>query len=153
MSKLSFFLHHLGSALHTSADELSFFSASQIQMTSLISAVETREKLMSLLMGGLVQLQEIPRSAERTAAKSFFLWKGEPKVAGKVVMEDALKSICNVRERLVHELEVGERLLGRSEETMTAAEKDYKARLWMILDRLFCAEAKLDELVMILKDF
>jgi DNA-directed RNA polymerase III subunit RPC3 len=46
----------------------------QIAKVAMITSKEVRERLYAMLKAGLVQLQEVPKSADHTPSRTIFLW-------------------------------------------------------------------------------
>lgn len=71
----------------------------------MIPASESRQCLFKMFRGGIVQMQEVPKSNDHHPTRTFYLWNVNlPKVYEKL-MDDMYKTIRNLRMRLTHERE------------------------------------------------
>lgn len=77
----------------------------QVTHYSMIPASESRTVLFKMHRGGIVQLQEVPKSNDHHPTRTYYLWNVNlPKVYEKL-NDDMYKTIRNLRMRLTHERE------------------------------------------------
>jgi uncharacterized protein YaaW (UPF0174 family) len=127
----------------------------------MLPAKDTREHLALLCTHGISDIQEVPKSADRAPSRTIFLWFVNLEKCYMEILMDLYRSIANVRQRSRHELAIRQRLLEKMERKDVSAnqnllsEADKKAveRLNKVIEKLSISEARLDEMVMIFRDF
>ncbi|KAG2175484.1 hypothetical protein INT43_001131 [Umbelopsis isabellina] len=133
----------------------------QVQKLAMLPAKDTREQLALLCTHGICDIQEVPKSADRAPSRTIFLWFVNLDKCYKEILMDLYRSIANVRQRSRHELAIRQRLLAKMERKDVSAnqnllsEADKKAveKLNKVMEKLAVSEARLDEMVMIFRDF
>jgi DNA-directed RNA polymerase III subunit RPC3 len=66
---------------------------------ALIDLRETRERLLQLFAHGLIELQDVPRSADHNPQRTIYLWKYSASVASALLKKLLLKGYANLLER------------------------------------------------------
>jgi len=133
----------------------------QVQKLAMLPAKDTREKLALLCTHGICDIQEVPKSADRAPSRTIFLWFISLEKCYQELLMDMYRSIGNVKQRIRHELATRQRLLEKMErkdvsenqDLLSAADKKAIDELNKRTERLEVSEARLDEMVMIFRDF
>lgn len=133
----------------------------QVQKMAMLSAKETREKLAPLAIHGFIELQEVPRTTDRAPARTFFLWHVPLQKCYTILLEDIYRTLANIQQRKRVERDQRSRLLEKTERSdvkgnlqlLGDADRQRLEALKRITERLECAELRLDEVVMWLRDF
>ncbi|PKK75818.1 hypothetical protein RhiirC2_735627 [Rhizophagus irregularis] len=61
-------------------------------------AVKARQKLTELMSGGFVQIQEVPRSADRAPSRTFYLWDIDYKKCYDVLLNNYHQTLANIHQ-------------------------------------------------------
>eukprot|EP01006_Ploeotia_vitrea_P056963 TRINITY_DN68140_c6_g1_i1.p1 TRINITY_DN68140_c6_g1~~TRINITY_DN68140_c6_g1_i1.p1 ORF type:complete len:483 (-),score=59.53 TRINITY_DN68140_c6_g1_i1:85-1338(-) len=75
----------------------------QITSLAMASKKDVHVLLYKMMTGGVVQLQEVPRSTERNPKATFYLWYVDPAVLYTHIQNQVLKTIRNLRTKMAHE--------------------------------------------------
>ncbi|KAJ6004832.1 RNA polymerase III Rpc82 C -terminal [Penicillium herquei] len=134
----------------------------RLQEISFLPWKDLRQTLSSMQTGGFVDLQEVPKDAQRQPSKTIFLWYYDPDRVCGSVLEDTYKAMSRTmqrikveRERLKDFLEKTERsdVKGHEEEYLTEEELERLQR-WKDKEALLLAEvARLDDMVAVFRDY
>lgn len=134
----------------------------RLQEISLLPFKDLRQVLASMQAGGFVDLQEVPRDAQRQPSRTIFLWFYDPDRARNSVLEDIYKAMSRClqrikveRNRLKEFLEKTERsdVKGNEERYLSEAEL-ITLQQWRAKEALLLGEvARLDDMVAVLRDF
>lgn len=114
-----------------------------------------RQMLYALVKAKLISLQEIPRGADRTPARSFYCWGVPTDKVLEMLLESFLFSWCNIRIRLDAEESTVRPLQQRVHisDTLTAADQERWAAWNKAADRLENAMSRLNSLIQLFRDF
>ncbi|KKZ63191.1 DNA-directed RNA polymerase III subunit rpc3 [[Emmonsia] crescens] len=134
----------------------------RLQEISLMASKELRQVLARMGAAGFVDLQEVPRDAQRQPSRTMYLWFFDPDRVATMVLEDTYKCMSRCLQRIGVErnklkffLEKTERtdVKGNEEKYLSAAElKTLKE--WRDKEALLLGEVgRLDELVAVLRDY
>jgi DNA-directed RNA polymerase III subunit RPC3 len=133
-----------------------------LQEIVLMPVKEVRQILAKLQQAGFVELQEVPREAQRQPSRTIYLWFYDPDRVGKMLVMDTYKCMArcmqrmNVeREKLRATIEKSERsdVSGQEEKMLARAELE-ALKAWRRKEaRLLGELARLDELIFVLRDF
>ncbi|KAI8645635.1 RNA polymerase III subunit RPC82-domain-containing protein [Parasitella parasitica] len=134
---------------------------SQVQKLAMLPPKDTREKLALLKTKGFVEIQEIPRSADRAPGRCFHLWYVPLEKCYEELLVDAYRAICNLQQRKEYELSIRRRLIDKTlrrdvlenPDLLSDGEKKEIANMDKIIERLEVAKSRMDSVVMILRDF
>lgn len=134
---------------------------SQVQKLAMLPPKDTREKLALLKTKGFVEIQEIPRSADRAPGRCFHLWYVPVEKCYQELLVDSYRIICNLQQRKQNELAIRKRLIDKinrkdvieNPELLSEGEKREIAAMDKILERLEVSKSRMDSVVMILRDF
>jgi transcription initiation factor IIE alpha subunit len=134
---------------------------SQVQKLAMLPPKDTREKLALLKTKGFVEIQEIPRSADRAPGRCFHLWYVPLEKCYEELLVDSYRIMCSLQQRKGRELEIRKRLIDKinrkdvleNPELLGEGEKKEIASMDKILERLEAAKSRMDTVVMILRDF
>ncbi|KAF5840075.1 hypothetical protein DUNSADRAFT_17810 [Dunaliella salina] len=88
----------------------------QVADMSMLPPKETRELLYRMLQGGFVFLQDIPKTADRAASRTFYTWHVEWEPVSDHFSTNLYRAAGNVWARLQHELAKNKELLDLVEE-------------------------------------
>jgi RNA polymerase III subunit RPC82 len=132
-----------------------------IQETGLLSAKDMRQTLSALHTMGFIELQEVPKDAQRQPNRTMYLWFYDEVRVQKALLEELYKTMARLYERLQHErgkmkptLEKVARLgcEGREEDYMIPAEvlllQQYQRKETWLLGEI----SRLDDSVALLRD-
>ncbi|KAJ5934632.1 RNA polymerase III Rpc82 C -terminal [Penicillium verhagenii] len=134
----------------------------RLQEISLLPFKDLRQTLSSMQSGGFVDLQEVPKDAQRQPSKTIFLWYYDPDRVCSCILEDTYKAMSRTLQRIKFErgrlkdfLEKTERsdVKGHEEEYLTEEELELLQR-WKDKEALLLAEvARLDDMVAVFRDY
>lgn len=134
----------------------------RLQEISLLPFKDLRQTLASMQSGGFVDLQEVPKDAQRQPSKTIFLWYYDPDRVCSSILEDTYKAMSRTLQRIKVErgrlkdfLEKTERsdVKGHEEEYLTEEELELLQR-WKDKEALLLAEvARLDDMVAVFRDY
>lgn len=134
----------------------------QLAGIALRKSTSIRSTLSSLQEAGHLELQEVPKTADRAASRTIFLWYYDPDRARLNVLHDIYKALSRTLQRIIHErsevqplLEKAERtdIVGKEEEYLSKAEVRAIKRFKIIEEKLLGQVGRLDRQVMIFRDF
>ncbi|KAL2360397.1 RNA polymerase III subunit C82 [Blastomyces dermatitidis] len=134
----------------------------RLQEISLMAFKELRQVLARMETAGFVDLQEVPRDAQRQPSRTMYLWFFDADRVARMVLEDTYKCMSRCLQRIGVErnklkffLEKTERtdVKGNEEKYLSPAElKTLKE--WRDKEALLLGEVRrLDELVAVLRDY
>ena len=134
----------------------------RLQEISLLPFKDLRQTLASMQTGGFVDLQEVPRDAQRQPSKTIYLWYYDPDRVCSSILEDTYKAMSRCLQRVKFErtrerdfLEKTERtdVKGHEEEFLSEAELEH-LRNWKAKEALLLAEvSRLDDMVAVFRDY
>ncbi|KAJ5775924.1 uncharacterized protein N7511_000935 [Penicillium nucicola] len=134
----------------------------RLQEISLLPFKDLRQTLASMQKGGFVDLQEVPRDAQRQPSKTIYLWYYDPDRVCSSILEDTYKAMSRCLQRIKFErererdfLEKTERtdVKGHEEEFLSEAELEH-LRNWKAKEALLLAEvSRLDDMVAVFRDY
>lgn len=134
----------------------------RLQEISFLPWKDLRQTLSSMQTGGFVDLQEVPKDAQRQPSKTIFLWYYDPDRVCSSVLEDTYKAMSRTlqrikveRDRLKDFLDKTERsdVKGHEEEYLTEEELE-RLQQWKDKEALLLAEvSRLDDMVAVFRDY
>ncbi|PLB43115.1 DNA-directed RNA polymerase III subunit rpc3 [Aspergillus steynii IBT 23096] len=134
----------------------------RLQEISLLPFKDLRQVLASMQAGGFVDLQEVPRDAQRQPSRTIYLWYYDPDRIRNSVLEDTYKAMSRCLQRLQFErnrlkefLEKTERsdVKGNEERYLSEAELTLLEQ-WRAKEALLIGEvSRLDEMVAVMRDY
>ncbi|KAE8145726.1 DNA-directed RNA polymerase III subunit rpc3 [Aspergillus avenaceus] len=134
----------------------------RLQEISLLPFKDLRQVLASMQAGGFVDLQEVPRDAQRQPSRTIFLWFYDPDRVCNSILEDTYKAMSRCLQRLRFErsrlkefLEKTERsdVKGNEERYLSEAELALLEQ-WRAKEALLLGEvARLDDMVAVMRDY
>ncbi|KAL5336343.1 RNA polymerase III subunit RPC82-domain-containing protein [Aspergillus crustosus] len=134
----------------------------RLQELSLLPFKDLRQVLASMQTGGFVDLQEVPRDAQRQPSRTIYLWFYDPDRIRDSILEDTYKSMARCLQRLKFErgrlkdfLEKTERsdVKGNEERYLSEGELE-RLRQWRTKESLLLGEvARLDDMVAVMRDY
>jgi DNA-directed RNA polymerase III subunit RPC3 len=134
----------------------------RLQEISLMASKDLRQILARMAAAGFVDLQEVPRDAQRQPSRTIYLWFYDADRVRTVVLEDTYKSMSRCLQRIAVErsklkwfLEKTERtdVKGNEERYLSAAELK-TLQEWREKEALLLGEVgRLDDLVAVLRDY
>ncbi|KAL2830359.1 DNA-directed RNA polymerase III subunit rpc3 [Aspergillus pseudoustus] len=134
----------------------------RLQEISLLPFKDLRQVLASMQTGGFVDLQEVPRDAQRQPSRTIFLWFFDPDRIRDSILEDTYKSMSRCLQRLRFErgrlkefLDKTERsdVKGNEERYLSEGELE-RLRAWRAKESLLLGEvARLDDMVAVMRDY
>lgn len=134
----------------------------RLQEISLLPFKDLRQVLASMQAGGFVDLQEVPRDAQRQPSRTIYLWFHDADRICASVIEDIYKAMAGClrrlkseRERLKEFLEKTERsdVKGNEERYLSEGELRSLSR-WREKEALLLGEvSRLDDMVAVIRDY
>ncbi|PLN77079.1 DNA-directed RNA polymerase III subunit rpc3 [Aspergillus taichungensis] len=134
----------------------------RLQEISLLPFKDLRQVLANMQAGGFVDLQEVPRDAQRQPSRTIYLWYYDPDRVRSSVLEDTYKTMSRCLQRLRFErvrlkefLEKTERsdVKGNEERYLSEAELTLLEQ-WRAKEALLVGEvSRLDEMVAVMRDY
>lgn len=134
----------------------------RLQEISLMASKDLRQILARMEAAGFIDLQEVPRDAQRQPSRTIYLWFYDPDRVRMMVLDDTYKSMSRCLQRIAVErnklkwfLEKTERtdVKGNEERYLSAAELK-TLQEWRDKEALLLGEVgRLDDLVAVLRDF
>lgn len=85
----------------------------QVHKLGLLPQKEVRHRLYELFQSGIIDSQEVPKTQDRAPSRTIFLWSANPLKALAILLENLYQSMCNLYERLDHEICQRKRLLSK----------------------------------------
>ncbi|PGH18845.1 DNA-directed RNA polymerase III subunit rpc3 [Helicocarpus griseus UAMH5409] len=134
----------------------------RLQEISLMASKELRQVLARMEGAGFVDLQEVPRDAQRQPSRTMYLWFFDPDRVATTILEDTYKSMSRCLQRIGVErnkikffLEKTERTDVKGNEEKYLSEAELKMlKEWRDKEALLLGEVgRLDELVAVLRDY
>lgn len=134
----------------------------RLQEISLLPFKDLRQVLASMQSGGFVDLQEVPRDAQRQPSRTIFLWFYDPDRVRNSVLEDTYKAMSRCLQRLKFErsrlrdfLDKAERSDVKGNEELYLSEAELKILgQWKAKEALLLGEvARLDDMVAVFRDY
>ncbi|EOR02769.1 hypothetical protein E3P92_01914 [Wallemia ichthyophaga] len=131
-----------------------------ISTLGLLSMKETRETIGKLQTSGLLQLQEVPKSADRAVHRTFYLWYVDLPKAYLALSAKLYKTIANLIERKRRERSIRADVLARADRRdvredaslLAKSDQDRLAELKHIIEMLDVAILRSDVATFVLKD-
>ncbi|SCV67112.1 BQ2448_5758 [Microbotryum intermedium] len=126
-----------------------------------LTVKEARETIARLRAMSFIESQEVPRSADRAPARTFYLWYVDyPKVV-RTLLDHQYKALANLQVQKTQLMERSSKVLEKSERTdvredpklMDSRDKQLLDELEKLMEALIVAEMRIDSQVFILKDF
>ncbi|KAI2794266.1 DNA-directed RNA polymerase III subunit rpc3 [Penicillium oxalicum] len=134
----------------------------RLQEISLLPFKDLRQTLASMQTGGFVDLQEVPKDAQRQPSKTIFLWYFDPDRVCSTLLEDTYKAMSRTLQRIKFErsqrrdfLEKTERsdIKGNEERWLSEGELE-QLRRWKDMEALLLGVvSRLDDMVAVFRDF
>lgn len=134
----------------------------RLQEISLLPFKDLRQTLASMQAGGFVDLQEVPRDAQRQPTKTIYLWYYDPDRICSSILEDTYKAMSRCLQRIKFERERERDFLdktertdvkGHEEEFLSEAELEH-LKYWRAKEGLLLAEvSRLDDMVAVFRDY
>ncbi|RAH48538.1 putative DNA directed RNA polymerase III subunit Rpc82 [Aspergillus brunneoviolaceus CBS 621.78] len=134
----------------------------RLQEISLLPFKDLRQVLASMQSGGFVDLQEVPRDAQRQPSRTIYLWFYDPDRIRDSILEDTYKAMSRCMQRLRFErsrlkefLEKTQRsdVKGNEERYLSPAELTLLGQ-WRSKEALLLGEiTRLDEMVAVMRDY
>ncbi|GAN01008.1 RNA polymerase iii subunit rpc82 [Mucor ambiguus] len=134
---------------------------SQIQKLAMLPPKDVRFKLDVLLTHGIVDIQEVPRSADRATSRSFHLWFVSIDKCFDALITEIYRTITNLQQRKNEELVRRSRLLEKlsridvlaNMQLLNEIDKAEVSKMDTIVSRIEIAKDRLDAMLMIFRDF
>ncbi|CEP18481.1 hypothetical protein [Parasitella parasitica] len=133
----------------------------QIQKLAMLPPKDVKLKLGILLLNGIVEIQEVPPSSDRSKSRSFHLWFVSIEKCFTELIADIYHTITNLQQRKNEELLRRSRLLeklGRIDvlanmELLNEIDKAEVAKMENVVAKIEISKDRLDAMLMILRDF
>lgn len=130
---------------------------------ALMKQKDIRTKMAEMQMAGMVDIQEVPRDASRTTARTIFLWHFDPERVSSILLDSVYKAMSRCLQRLEIEKRRASGILAMAERTDVRETSEEEvlddAQLRMLEDirakeeTLLGQIGRLDELVGIFRDY
>ncbi|KAF9943339.1 DNA-directed RNA polymerase III subunit RPC3 [Mortierella alpina] len=133
----------------------------QISRLSMLPVKTVREKLTTLHTFGVLSLQEVPKTTDRTPSRTFYLWEVLLDRAADSMAEKLYQTMANLRQRRFAEKMKRQVLLDKCERTdvkenkdlLNSAERKELDSLNGIMELLEVQELRVAEMVVTLRDY
>ncbi|KKA22203.1 DNA-directed RNA polymerase III subunit rpc3 [Rasamsonia emersonii CBS 393.64] len=134
----------------------------RLQEISLLSSKDLRQVLGGMQATGFVDLQEVPRDAQRQPSRTIYLWFYDPDRVCRNLLQDTYKAMSRCLQRIRFErnrlrefLDKTERSDVKGNEERYLSEAELKTlQQWRDKEALLLGEvSRLDDLVAVLRDF
>ncbi|KAI1943870.1 RNA polymerase III subunit C82 [Ophidiomyces ophidiicola] len=134
----------------------------RLQEISLMASKDLRQLLGQMAGAGFVELQEVPRDAQRQPSRTIYLWFYDTDRARMMVVEDSYKAMSRCLQRIRFERQKLKYFLEKTERTdVKGNEERYlspnelqKLKTWKATEAMLLGEvARLDDLVSVLRDY
>ncbi|KAG0234636.1 RNA polymerase III subunit C82 [Actinomortierella wolfii] len=133
----------------------------QISKWAMMPVKDVREKLTTLYTFGVLNMQEVPKSADRAPSRTFYLWEVLPDRASEALVEKLIHTMANLRQRRFVERAKRQILLEKCERTdvqandglLSSGDKRELEVLNNMLEMLEVQELRIADMVMTLRDF
>jgi DNA-directed RNA polymerase III subunit RPC3 len=134
----------------------------RLQEISLMSSKDLRQVLGGMQSTGFVDLQEVPRDAQRQPSRTIYLWFYDPDRVSRNLLQDTYKAMSRCLQRLRFErnrlkefLDKTERSDVKGNEERYLSETELRTlQQWRDKEALLLGEvSRLDDLVAVLRDF
>ncbi|KAG0224909.1 RNA polymerase III subunit C82 [Actinomortierella wolfii] len=133
----------------------------QISKWAMMPVKDVREKLTTLYTFGVLNMQEVPKSADRAPSRTFYLWEVLPDRASAALVEKLIHTMANLRQRRFVERAKRQILLEKCERTdvqandglLSSGDKRELEVLNNMLEMLEVQELRIADMVMTLRDF
>lgn len=140
--------------------ELGHLESDKIAESAMVPANNARLLLHRLYKANYISLFYLQQSKQHNPLNAMFLWYVDPEKMKKTVLQNACKALYNLRLRRQHEVEVGKDWIERAKEAGETDENNDSEldklnynKFCQGLERLDDASLKLDEILMLFKDF
>ena len=133
-----------------------------LQEITLLPPKDLRQVLANMQGGGFVDLQELPREAQRLPSRTIYLWFYDPDRVRRNVLQDTYKTMSRCLQRIKFERSQLKEFLDKTERSdIKGNEERYLSEAELVLlqqwrdkEALLLGEvARLDDLVAVLRDF
>ncbi|OJJ44866.1 hypothetical protein ASPZODRAFT_17782 [Penicilliopsis zonata CBS 506.65] len=134
----------------------------RLQEISLLPFKDLRQVLASMQAGGFVDLQEVPRDAQRQPSRTIYLWFYDPDRVAAGILEDTYKAMSRCLQRIRFErarlrefLDKTERSDVKGNEERYLSEGELKTlHQWRAKEALLLGEvSRLDDMVAVFRDY
>lgn len=134
----------------------------RLQEISLMATKDLRQVLAQMEAAGFIDLQEVPRDAQRQPARTIYLWFYDPDRVASMVIEDTYKSMARCLQRVAVErhklkyfLEKTERTDVKGNEERFLSSGELKTlQQWRDTEAMLFGEvSRLDDIIAILRDY
>ncbi|RUS34846.1 LOW QUALITY PROTEIN: RNA polymerase III subunit RPC82-domain-containing protein [Jimgerdemannia flammicorona] len=131
-----------------------------VQKLALLPAKETRERLATLGTQGYLELQEVPKAADRAPSRTFYLWHVPLNQCYATLLVDLYRTLGNIRQRKRDEISARSRLLDKAQRQdvienqalLSEEEQEHLRLLNETIAKLDVGELRIDGLITILRD-
>ncbi|KWU41042.1 hypothetical protein RHOSPDRAFT_37429 [Rhodotorula sp. JG-1b] len=122
---------------------------------------EAREVLSQLSSAGLIEPQEIPRSADRAPSRTIYLWFVDFNKVVTSLIHHHYKALANLQAQRQHQLELRRGLVDKRERSdvradptlLSARDREMIVELDKVLEALSVACLRVDEQLFVLREF
>ncbi|GAA5820142.1 hypothetical protein JCM3770_005389 [Rhodotorula araucariae] len=126
-----------------------------------LSVKEAREVLGRLSANGLIEPQEVPRTADRAPSRTLYLWFVDFNKVVTALIAHHYKALANVQAQREHQLALRRGLVDKRERSdvrendalLTKRDHEAIVELEQTLEALAVAEQRLDEQLFVLREF
>lgn len=134
----------------------------QISKVVMLAPKDVRPLLVALSADSLISTQEVPKSADRNPARTFYLWHVDLQKAFSVILGNVYKTLYNIMARRRAEREISEVSVvldkcersdvSQDESLLTRLERDLLKEWQTKQTKLGVLEMRVEEIVFLLKD-
>lgn len=133
----------------------------QLARLAFLPVKEAREVLSQLSSAGLIEPQEIPRSADRAPSRTIYLWFVDFNKVVTSLIHHHYKALANLQAQRQHQLELRRGLVDKRERSdvradpslLSARDREMIVELDKVLEALSVACLRVDEQLFVLREF
>ncbi|KAK9378550.1 RNA polymerase III subunit RPC82-domain-containing protein [Kockiozyma suomiensis] len=126
----------------------------QIAQAALLPAKEIRAHLTALHECGGLDLQEVPRGADRAPSRTYYLWHHRPAAAHALMAQQVIRAMTRCYARVIDERARRPGVFAKiaREAALSAAEVEEVRKLRDVEEKLVVQITRLDRLVLVFRD-
>ncbi|KAI8818623.1 RNA polymerase III subunit RPC82 helix-turn-helix domain-containing protein [Fimicolochytrium jonesii] len=133
----------------------------QVSKMALIPLKMARHCLYALMNAGLAFIQDVPKTVDHSAARTFFLWYVSIPKSTRILQQNTYRTLWNVKERREKERDARALLIQKMERSdivsgeaqLSEAELINVDHLNRVVSQLVMTESRLSRLLMVLEEF
>ncbi|KAI9483412.1 MAG: hypothetical protein EXX96DRAFT_476829 [Benjaminiella poitrasii] len=133
----------------------------QIQKFAMLPLKDVRHKLGFLMERSIVEIQEVPRSSDHSTSRSFHLWYVSLDKCFEELLQNVYRTIGNLQQRKEEELARRRRLIDKlsredvieNMDLLNKIDQAEVAKMDSVVEKIEVSKSRLDDIIMIMRDF